>query len=268
MNERQITLLKDLREHLSQMQEVSFPEDPWSNVQAWISRATPFIRREYPDLLDDFLKVTSEPRRKLASVRVIGDEARNLQLKRKQWTRRKNDIDNSKKVILSFIDGILSLVDNTKDRGAGSALDRIVFICDRFPLFVRQLRERGRDRTPLLVDDEYDLQHVLLALLRLEFDDVRSEEWTPSYAGGSSRMDFLMKSESIVLEAKKTRETLRDRQVADQLIIDIDRYSEHPDCKTLICFVYDPDGILDNPKGLELDLSGSRDSLQVIVLVR
>jgi hypothetical protein len=54
-------------------------------------------------------------------------------------------------------------------------------------------------------DDEYDVQDIFHALLRLFVDDIREEEWTPSYAGGASRMDFLLPELETVVEIKKTR---------------------------------------------------------------
>src|SRR5574341_807535 len=78
-------------------------------------------------------------------------------------------------------------------------------ICSRFHLVARQLQSRHGHRDTLDVEDEYDVQDLLHALLTLEYDDIRPEEWTPSYAGGSSRMDFLFKLEQIVVEAKQTR---------------------------------------------------------------
>ena len=140
-------------------------------------------------------------------------------------------------------------------------------VCKRFHLVVKQLQKRYNGRAPLSMEDEYDVQDVLHALLHIFFDDIRKEEWTPSYAGGSSRMDFLLKEESIVIEVKKTRDGLKAREVADQLIIDIDRYKVHPDCKELICFVYDPDERIDNPRALENDLSRREGSLTVRVLI-
>ena len=92
------------------------------------------------------------------------------------------------------------------------------------------------------------------SLLSLYFDDIRPEEWTPSYAGSSSRMDFLLKDFKIVIEVKKTRKTLTDKGIGEELIIDIAHYQNHPDCALLICFVYDPERLLSNPKGLESDL--------------
>ena len=141
-------------------------------------------------------------------------------------------------------------------------------LCDRFRSVSGQLLQRREKRDTLKITDEYDVQDLLHALLRLFFDDVRPEEWTPSYAGKCSRVDFLLKPEKIILEVKKTRQGLADREVGDQLAIDIERYKTHPDCGMLICFVYDPDGIIANPAGLENDLSRDSDPFPVRVFVR
>ncbi len=137
----------------------------------------------------------------------------------------------------------------------------------RFTGFAKQLLQRHGDRDTLKIEDEYDVQDLWHALLRAHFDDVRSEEWTPSYAGSSSRIDFLLKREQIVVEAKMTRKGLNQKEVVNQLSIDIERYRSHPDCKTLICFVYDPLGLCKNPVALEDDLRGVRGSLKVSVHV-
>ena len=109
-----------------------------------------------------------------------------------------------------------------------------------------------------------DLAH---SLLRLFFDDVRSEEWAPSYAGASSRMDFLLAAEEIVVELKMTRSSMSTKQLGDELIVDIAKYQHHPACKTLICIVYDPEHRVNNPRGVERDLSKQHDQLQVIVMI-
>ena len=140
-------------------------------------------------------------------------------------------------------------------------------LCSRFHLVARQLRSRHADRDTLHVEDEYDVQDLLHALLTLEHDDIRLEEWTPSYAGGSSRMDFLLKLEQIVIEAKKTRSGLGARELGEQLIVDIQKYKQHPDCRTLVCFVYDPEGRIANPRRIENDLSGEEDGLTVRVII-
>ena len=42
---------------------------------------------------------------------------------------------------------------------------------------------------------------------------------------------------------------------------------EHQNCRTLICFVYDPEGLLPNPRGIEKDL-GQDGEFPVRVLIR
>lgn len=140
-------------------------------------------------------------------------------------------------------------------------------LCSRFHLVARQLRSRHSNRDTLHVEDEYDVQDLLHALLTLEHDDIRPEEWTPGYAGGSSRMDFLLKLEQIVIEAKKTRSGLGARELGEQLIVDIQKYKQHPDCRTLVCFVYDPEKRIANPRGIENDLGGDKDGLTVRVII-
>ena len=129
------------------------------------------------------------------------------------------------------------------------------------------MRNRHNNRETLNISDEYDVQDLLHALLRLDFDDVRTEEWTPSYAGKSARMDFLLKKHQIVIETKKSRKNLTQKEVGDELIVDIQRYRIHPDCRLLCCFIYDPEGWIGNPVGIETDLSSDEEDLNVEVLV-
>jgi hypothetical protein len=94
------------------------------------------------------------------------------------------------------------------------------------------------------------------------------EEWTPSYAGGASRIDFLLKQEQVLVEIKMTRQGLtREKDVSDQLIIDSERYRVHPDCKMLVAFVYDPQEYLTNPRGIERDLTKIINGVPVKVII-
>ncbi|WP_184137542.1 hypothetical protein [Deinococcus humi] len=47
----------------------------------------------------------------------------------------------------------------------------------------------------------------------------------------------------------------------------MERYRSHPKCDQLVCFVYDPEGRIANPRGLENDLQQG-DPLKVRVLIR
>jgi len=152
-------------------------------------------------------------------------------------------------------------------RKSKDALALLRTLCSRFHLFAVQLQRRHDNRQAVGICDEYDVQDLMHALLKFHFNDVRAEEYTPSYAGTSSRTDFLLKQEQIVIEAKMTRKGLGQKEVSKQLIIDKESYRSHPDCKTLVCFVYDPEGRCGNPIALENDLSGEQEDYKVIVMV-
>ncbi len=142
-------------------------------------------------------------------------------------------------------------------------------IIERFHKCALQLRNRHDSRSTLTITDEYDVQDLLHSILKINFEDVRPEEAVPSYAGKNTRVDFLLKRESTLIEVKKTRSTLKDKEIGDQLILDVAHYKSHPDCKRLICFVYDPDSLISNPRGLEDDLNRlTSDDLLVEIYIR
>lgn len=169
-----------------------------------------------------------------------------------------------KSLIEDIEDGNFKLESKYVQKNSDEIIENIL---NNFHRTVRQLKIRYDNRQTIEINDEYDVQDLLHALLLIHFDDVRPEEWTPSYAGGSSRMDFLINNEDIVIETKMTRESLKDKKIGDELIIDIERYSVHPNCEKLYCFVYDPKEHIKNPIGLENDLSGIKDGLDVKVII-
>ena len=151
--------------------------------------------------------------------------------------------------------------------GEAKDVEIIAVLAERLHAVVRQLRQRIQDRATLDVGDEYDLQDLFHALLVIYFDDIRREEWVPSYAGGASRMDFLLPEIETVVELKMTRPKLSSRQLGDQLIVDIAKYQKHPGCRTLFCVVYDPDGRISNPRGVQNDLNRQEGSIIVRVMM-
>ncbi|MCB9948146.1 MAG: hypothetical protein H6842_09995 [Rhodospirillaceae bacterium] len=180
----------------------------------------------------------------------------------------RHGLEKAAAILSSMIDEIEEY--ELEDNGPEDEPDRLSLIeklCLRFHIVARQLQQRHDERDTLSIEDEYDVQDLLHAILRLHFDDVRAEEWAPSYAGGSSRIDFLLKAEQIVVEVKKTRESMKTKNLGEQLIIDIARYEVHPDCKTLVCFVYDPEGRIGNPVGIERDLESHSGVLKVRVII-
>ncbi|EJG0909113.1 hypothetical protein C4G77_RS23000 [Vibrio parahaemolyticus] len=60
---------------------------------------------------------------------------------------------------------------------------------------------------------------------------------------------------------------MTDKDLGDQLVIDIASYKKHPQCNSLICFVYDPEGRIANPRGIERDLSDCDKDIDVRTII-
>lgn len=174
---------------------------------------------------------------------------------------------------MAILKGIEEMIDNKSidigvkaEEPAMDAISAIKTICHRFHRVAKALRNRHSSRDTLKINDEYDVQDLFFALLKLFFDDVRKEEVVPSYASGSSRTDFILKKERIVIEIKKTRESMSDKDLGEQLIIDLEKYREHPDCDLIVCFVYDPSEFLDNPEGIAYDLNKKHEGEAMVII--
>ena len=146
-------------------------------------------------------------------------------------------------------------------------LEHIYRICERLSSVARQLQERYGDRDTIEVSDEYDVQDLFHALLELYFDDIRAEEWAPSYAGKSPRIDFLLKQETIAVEIKITRSGRANNDILEELSEDKEHYRTHPDCEFLVCYIHDPGYEISNPAGFEGDLSEDTNNLTTEVIV-
>lgn len=140
------------------------------------------------------------------------------------------------------------------NKQAQDAFGLLTRLCVRFHRVAQGLRHRHGNRDTLVIKDEYDVQDLLRGLLGLYFDDIREEEYAPSYAGANSRIDFVLKSERIVVETKMTNDGLKDKELGSQLLVDIGRYRSHPDCGTLVVFIYDKLDHVRNKTGLKRDL--------------
>jgi len=132
-----------------------------------------------------------------------------------------------------------------------------------FPFKYRRKGSRTID-----FEDEYDVQTLLHALLRPWIKDIRPEEYTPSYAGSSTRIDFLLPRYDIVIEVKFVRDLNHSKTIGNELIIDIAHYRVHPNCQQLWIVVFDPRGLISNPDGLINDLDGKHESNNKGIIVK
>ncbi|QUY41224.1 hypothetical protein [Acaryochloris marina] len=136
------------------------------------------------------------------------------------------------------------------------------------PRAMYPLSHRRINAQSLTFNSEYDIQDLLHSLMRPWVADIRPEEFTPSYGGSSTRMDFLLPAYRLVIETKRVRDKAHAGRVGDELIIDIEHYRRHSDCERLWCVIYDPSQLIQNPAGLIADLEGERYTPDGSVIVR
>jgi REase_DpnII-MboI len=176
-----------------------------------------------------------------------------------------------KMLLDKFRDGSLETKHSgPKIKFAGEKIDAvktIIELSQRFKVISRQLKKRHAARPTLEINDEYDFQDLFNTLLKVFFDDVRAEEWTPSYAGGNKRTDFLLPEFGTAIELKHSRPTMSQKDLGDQLVIDIENYKQHPSVRIIVCLVIDYDGYILNPTGIERDVTYVKDKYSVITKI-
>ena len=183
-----------------------------------------------------------------SKARIIGELARRL-------------LDGSAKTAVSA--GQLSFGGSRLD-----AVQTILALGERFRYVQRSLGKRPQGREPVKFDDEYDDQYLLRALLVQFFDDVRTEDYGPSHAGANSRIDFLLPDFGLAVELKHTRASMGDAKLGEQLLVDRERYEKNPEVSHLVVLVFDHEGHLRNPRGLESDLQREHSHPDLTVTVR
>ncbi|ALV04977.1 PD-(D/E)XK nuclease domain-containing protein [Roseateles depolymerans] len=138
--------------------------------------------------------------------------------------------------------------EETETADTPAARGALKHLLARFHVYANELQAKPRaGHNPWTINDEYDVQQALCALLRTHFDNVRPEETTPSLAGSSSRVDFLLVNERTGVEAKMMRDSLTDRELGKQLLLDLAQFPSHSHCESLIFLIYDPTHMVRNP---------------------
>lgn len=141
-------------------------------------------------------------------------------------------------------------------------------VFNRFHAAALELNERRSERDPLLLNDEYDVQYLLMAFLRLHFNEVVAENPVPKHGGKSSRIDIHLREEDWWVEVKFSREGDRTKKFTKQLSEDFEVYRKG-ELERLYCFIYDPKhALLTEAREFERDLSGTKGEFDAFVFIR
>lgn len=156
------------------------------------------------------------------------------------------------------LDGVLDYLDSEVGGDGAVASDSMAILSsigEHFSDYVRPLTKRRRSgKNPFKIENEYDVQDLIEAALRLHFEDVKPEEPTPSYASKFSKMDFFLPDEGLAIEVKYVRDKGHAKVIGTEIIDDVARYDERPDCTGLIAYIYDPHHHIVNSPGVKKSL--------------
>jgi hypothetical protein len=155
-----------------------------------------------------------------------------------------------------FYDGIdlLQYAESVQPKLESSKLDDLLRLLGKFHRVAQTLRIRYSDRETIEMNDEYDVQDLLNSLLHIYFDDIRPEEASPSHVGSNSRIDFVLRVEKIIIEVKITKDSLSHKKLGEELLVDIAKYKEYPNCDQFVIFIYDRIDKIPNKAGFKNDL--------------
>lgn len=165
--------------------------------------------------------------------------------------------------------GILKAVKTIETIPQNIDVDELIYkICNNFNRFDINIKRRYNNRNTIEIQDEYDLQDSLFAILKLFIEDIRKEDYVPSYCGKNSRVDFFIPELKVAIETKMTNNNLKDKEIGEQLLIDIGRYKGNPNIKKVIFFIYDKNAFITNPHGILKDIEKmSTNELEIKVYI-
>jgi hypothetical protein len=141
-----------------------------------------------------------------------------------------------------------------------SPLERLEQLLRRLPLVARELGRR--ERSPLTIRDERDLDDLVRALLPVLFDDVRPEARTPSYSP-RTRTAFILPAAEAIVVSHLIAPGLNEAEMERRRAVDAELYRTRPECGTLVMFIHDPERRLHQPERLEAVWSREAGKLSV-----
>ena len=134
-------------------------------------------------------------------------------------------------------------------------VEKIVLYLKNFYLFLEALTESIPDRRSKLqrlklqeikIQNEYDLQHLLYAVLKPFVPDIRKEVSEDSGVG-TVRTDFKIEEIDLAIEAKCTRESIGQKKLTEEIEADIIHYQE----KNILFYVYDKEKMIKDKQNYE-----------------
>lgn len=149
------------------------------------------------------------------------------------------------------------LFETLAPQAAAPDVELVLHVCRRLSAAARVLANRDRNRPPYQINDEYDVQDLLHAVLRAHLRYAVTEEPLGKTGGArSGRVDLAVEDLAAIIEVKYARGPKDQVRLVDEFAQDVQLYVKWPHLQYFIYFVYNSADLRD-PEALE-KLAGDR----------
>ncbi len=178
-------------------------------------------------------------------------------------TKTTENMQEAKENVLSYLK-TLDLLSNTDQKYLSGILHN-------FHLFMESFCEarphkkatlKPEDLKKIQINNEYDLQHILFAILKPLFTDARTEV-NEDTGYGTVRDDIKIPSLDTIIETKCTRANMNQQKLTEEISADITNYK----AKFIYFLVYDKEKVVKNPQAFRNTYNRVFDGKQVNVIL-
>lgn len=180
----------------------------------------------------------------------------------------------SRAILMSYIEEIQTLIDNPElqqpiqEIGNDNSDKKLLYIFSKFHNAAKILERNRKGCSCFSINSEYDVQLLIYSLLSTRFEHIRVEEPTGSHAGSASKMDFVLDDEKAIIEIKYAFDGHIDKEIGEELLLDIAKYESGQKYSKFFCFIYDPQNKVRNPAILKKDLEGhKKENFDITVII-
>lgn len=200
------------------------------------------------------------------------DFCRDIRNKQRYIKNRFSDEANKEKMFAAKENVIEALVQyRNRDKEETGDLYLIRYL-QNFYMFLDSLTEYDADQRATLskdhlqkikIENEYDLQHLLYAVLKPLYPDIRKEVSEDSGVG-AVRTDLKIPCLNTAIEAKCTRDSMKLKKLTEEIEADIVHYTE----KVVVFFVYDKAKIIKEKQNYETHFNRVFDGKEIVMIIQ
>lgn len=180
----------------------------------------------------------------------------------------KKNMLRAKENLLFYLESVLFENQENVSKFSDGHLEKYL---SNFYLFLEAFKEMIPDKRASLtandlqkirIENEYDLQHLLYAVLRPLYGDIRKEV-TEDSGVGAIRSDLKIPSLNAVIEAKCSRRSMNLKMLTEQIEADIVHYK----AQSIYFYVYDKEKIIKDRAAFETHFNRSFDGKRIRVII-